>query len=92
MAELGPGDAAAVRRAIVKTLVIDDPDVDPRRLAKAKLLADCLEEVAREHAASTGFDVDREDHGLFRAMMAALSRRDLRVEWMRRSLERARRQ
>jgi hypothetical protein len=49
------------------------------------LLAAHMEDVAREEAARTGFDIANEPHGLFRALATVLARPDLLKEAIRRT-------
>ena len=46
--------------------------LSPEVRDSARVMAEVHEEVAREHAAAVGFDIDKEPHGLFRACMMVL--------------------
>jgi predicted transcriptional regulator len=55
----------------------------------AQVLADAVEQVAREEAERRGFDIATESHGLLRSMMAVLTNKELFAEAQRRAREKA---
>lgn len=53
-----------------------EPPPSPAAREFARCASEEIERLAREDAAESGFDIDKEPHGLFRAMMAVLSSPD----------------
>jgi hypothetical protein len=60
-----------------------DPRVEKFKVA----FGEKMEEVARDHAAEIGFDIENESHGLFRAIAMVFSNKALFDEAIRRAKE-----